>query len=62
VGDITSASASYQSPYGVISSSWKKQAGKFELKVSIPANATAVVYLPNKKVNIGSGNYTFVAK
>ena len=49
VGDITSAAASYQSPYGTISSSWKKDAGKFELAVSVPANTTAVISLPVSK-------------
>jgi alpha-L-rhamnosidase len=51
VGDVTSTSANYHSPYGVISSNWKKQAGKFELKVSIPANATATVYIPAKNAS-----------
>jgi alpha-L-rhamnosidase len=46
VGDVTSAKANYQSPYGVISSNWKKQGGQFKLSVNIPANTTAVVYLP----------------
>ncbi|WPU92391.1 family 78 glycoside hydrolase catalytic domain [Mucilaginibacter sabulilitoris] len=49
VGNVTSASASYQSPYGTISSSWKKAAGKFELSVSIPANTTATICLPVNK-------------
>jgi alpha-L-rhamnosidase len=46
VGDVTSAKANYQSTYGVISSNWKKQGGQFKLSVNIPANTTAVVYLP----------------
>jgi alpha-L-rhamnosidase len=46
VGDVTWAKANYQSPYGVISSSWKKKNGVFELSVNIPANTSAVVYLP----------------
>jgi hypothetical protein len=49
VGNVTSAKANYQSPYGVISSNWKKQADNFELSVSIPANTTAMVYLPVKR-------------
>jgi hypothetical protein len=49
VGDVTWAKANYQSPYGTISSSWKKEAGKFELSVSIPANTTAIIYLPAAK-------------
>ncbi|MES2275503.1 MAG: family 78 glycoside hydrolase catalytic domain [Bacteroidota bacterium] len=57
VGDVTWARANYQSPYGVISSNWKKTAGKFELKVSIPANTTAVVYIPARDIaSIGLGD------
>lgn len=48
VGDITSAKASYHSSYGVIISDWKKQDNVFDLMVEIPANTTAVVYLPAK--------------
>ncbi|MBF9141036.1 family 78 glycoside hydrolase catalytic domain [Hymenobacter properus] len=46
VGDVTSAKASHQSPYGLIASDWKKSASGFALTVTIPANATATVYLP----------------
>lgn len=45
VGDITAAKANYQSSYGLISSEWKKQQDVFELKVNIPANTSAVIYL-----------------
>jgi alpha-L-rhamnosidase len=56
VGDVTWAKANYQSPYGTISSSWKKEAGKFELSVTIPANTTATICLPvNKAAKITSG-------
>jgi hypothetical protein len=57
VGDVTWAKANYQSPYGTISSSWKKEASKFELSVSIPANTTATICLPvSKAARITSGN------
>jgi len=48
VGDVTYAKASYESPYGTIATDWKKASGKFELTVQIPANTTAVIYLPAK--------------
>jgi hypothetical protein len=51
VGDITAAKADYQSPYGIITSEWKKEAGNFMLKVQVPANATALIYLPAAKAN-----------
>jgi hypothetical protein len=48
VGDITFVNTSYESPYGTIQSHWKKTAKGFQLTVTIPANSTAVVYLPAK--------------
>ena len=46
VGDVVWAKSSYQSPYGRISTDWKKADGNFELKTEIPANTTAIIYLP----------------
>ncbi|MDP4290996.1 MAG: alpha-L-rhamnosidase C-terminal domain-containing protein, partial [Bacteroidota bacterium] len=46
VGDITEAQASYQSPFGVIKSEWTRKDGIFTLKVEVPVNASATVYLP----------------
>ena len=46
VGDVTSARASHKSPYGLIATNWKKTGAAFELKVTIPANATATIFLP----------------
>jgi alpha-L-rhamnosidase len=52
VGDVTYAKASYHSPYGVIVSDWKKSKEQFEIHISIPANTTAVVFLPANKGDI----------
>jgi hypothetical protein len=46
VGDISEVKTSYLSPYGVIKSEWTKKDGYFTLKVEIPVNTTATVYLP----------------
>ena len=46
VGDVTFAKANYLSPYGKIMSDWKKDGDKFILKVEIPVNTTATIYLP----------------
>jgi hypothetical protein len=46
VGDVASARATHQSPYGLIVSDWKKTAKAFDLTVTIPANTTATIYLP----------------
>ncbi|KHJ39304.1 bacterial alpha-L-rhamnosidase [Pedobacter glucosidilyticus] len=51
VGDVTSAEAAYESSYGLIKSSWKKNPQNFQLQVDIPANTTALVYLPKGKTN-----------
>jgi alpha-L-rhamnosidase len=48
VGDVISTKANYHSPYGNISSSWKKEKEQFKLEVSIPANTTASIFLPAK--------------
>ncbi|MEO6454431.1 MAG: family 78 glycoside hydrolase catalytic domain [Ginsengibacter sp.] len=47
VGDIKSAKGSFQSPYGLIVSDWKKEGKRFLLKVSIPVNTDAVIYFPS---------------
>lgn len=46
VGDVTSAKASTHSPYGIIQTDWKKENDTFELNIQIPANTSALVYLP----------------
>jgi hypothetical protein len=46
VGDVTAAKASFESPYGLISTDWTRSDGTFELKVEVPVNTTATVYLP----------------
>lgn len=49
VGDVTSASASYISPYGLITSNWKLNSTGFELATEIPANSIATIYLQAKE-------------
>lgn len=45
---IASVSGSYDSPYGKISTDWSAGQGKpFVLKLTIPANTTALVHLPS---------------
>ena len=46
VGDVSSAVASYHSPYGLIRTAWTMNEDTFELDVTIPPNTDAVVYLP----------------
>jgi hypothetical protein len=46
VGDITSTTANFETPYGQVKTDWKMGNKVFNLKVSIPANSSALVYLP----------------
>jgi len=43
---LTFVNASYESIYGLIKSDWKKNESTLEWKITIPANSSAVVYLP----------------
>ncbi|MHB1033198.1 MAG: family 78 glycoside hydrolase catalytic domain [Pirellulales bacterium] len=47
-GGLTQAKASYDSIRGRIATDWKVENGTFRLKVTIPANTTATVYIPAK--------------
>lgn len=46
VGDLLFARGSFESPYGTISNSWKVTDDGFEMKTEIPANTTALIYVP----------------
>ncbi len=46
VGDITWVRANYDSIRGRIASDWKRTPDGFALKVTIPANTTATVFVP----------------
>jgi len=48
VGDLTWAKASYHSILGEIISDWTRAGEKFKLRVTIPANTTATVFVPAK--------------
>jgi alpha-L-rhamnosidase len=45
-GGLTHVSASLETYYGTLSSSWKTEDEKLTLDVEIPANTTATVYIP----------------
>src|SRR5665213_339667 len=50
-GALTWAKGDYDSIRGRIISEWHQSAGHFDLRVTIPANTTATVYLPAKDIN-----------
>ena len=43
---LKNVNASFNSPYGQINSSWKKDKKQFDWDITIPANTTAEIYLP----------------
>lgn len=46
VGELTSADASYRTPYGTARSSWRITGRDFRLDVTVPGNSTATVQVP----------------
>lgn len=49
VGDLTWAEATHASPHGPIKVRWDRKDAKFTLKVTIPANTTAEVFMPARE-------------
>jgi alpha-L-rhamnosidase len=43
---MSHASGEYESVYGKISTDWTSNSGSFSLKVTVPANTSATIYLP----------------
>jgi hypothetical protein len=63
VGDLSSASATYNSVVGKISSQWTNSAGVFNLTIDVPPNLKAIVKLPGGvTANVGSGHYVFPSR
>ncbi|CAN5669265.1 glycoside hydrolase family 78 protein [soil metagenome] len=60
-GDLTHASASLETPYGLASSGWTIEGGKFTLNLQIPANTSALIELPDGSApfTVGSGGWTY---
>lgn len=46
IGNLNSVTASYNSSYGLINSSYSKTATQFEWNLTIPPNTTALVHIP----------------
>ena len=57
--ELSRANATYESPYGTISSSWKKDLQHLSWDIEIPCNTTAEVVMPGKTLTLGSGKYHF---
>lgn len=50
VGDVRYAKVSYESPYGLISSIWNDNDNDFTLRIEIPANSKASIWLPTSDI------------
>jgi alpha-L-rhamnosidase len=46
-GDLKFVHASHMSPYGKITTDWNRDGMRFTLRVSIPPNVTATIYIPS---------------
>ncbi|MRX46197.1 glycoside hydrolase family 78 protein [Pedobacter puniceum] len=57
INGLNWVNASYQSPYGEVKSYWKKEKSSFSWQITIPANSSALVYIPVKdKQEVKEGN------
>lgn len=60
IQDCFNVDATYKTPYGLISSKWKKTLQKLHWEVTVPCNTSATVCLPSGEQRVvGSGSYTF---
>ena len=60
IQDCSYANISYDSPYGTITSNWRKTLQHLEWDIQVPCNTTADVCLPDGTVKtVGSGTYHF---
>lgn len=55
------ARAVLQTPYGEVSSGWKKKNGKIEMNIVVPPNTTATIEFPNgqKSQEVAAGTYYY---
>ena len=59
-GHFTFANTSYNSVYGEVVSGWQKEGEGYTYTITIPANCTAQIVLPNGETHtVGAGKYTF---
>ena len=59
-GHVTSASCSYDSVYGLVSVSWRKENEKVKYQIQVPPNTKAILRLPREEKELLPGSYEFV--
>lgn len=61
-GTLTFAKAQLDTPYGRVTTDWKRDGAKFVLQVNVPPNTRALVDLPDgKTTEVGAGAHHFEA-
>jgi alpha-L-rhamnosidase len=61
-GGLSRARAALETPSGRAEVRWERAGGRLELRVVVPPNATATVYLPaepERPIGVGSGEHVF---
>lgn len=58
-GHFTFAKCEYKSVYGTVKSDWRRENGKTVYTISVPANTTAKVILPDGEKTLTAGEYEF---
>jgi alpha-L-rhamnosidase len=61
-GGLEYVTADLETYYGTVSSHWQKKNGEFELRVNIPLNTTAEIYIPGEMNHITSNGKNIRAK
>lgn len=59
--ELTYASASLETYYGKTTSSWKSEGNKLSIHIEIPANTTAIVYIPASDINTVKESGKFIS-
>lgn len=64
VNDLAHFEARFSSPYGMITSKWRREKKHIVYQVTVPANSTASLYLPDdrggiKMLQLDAGKHTF---
>ena len=58
-GRFTFAKCEYQSVYGKVSCGWRREGGKTVYTISVPANTSARIVLPDGERTVTAGEYEF---
>ncbi len=48
ISDLSYVKATYESVYGLIGSSWRRDGNMLALDVTVPPNSTALIYVPSR--------------